>query len=105
MIIAFNNAYLQKVFEGRNLPGKPRYAQEVIGKFKKTVLMLKNAENISELRKFRGLNFEALKGKFKGYYSVRVDYHYRLIVSVGLDNQALMITEILVIEDLTNHYQ
>ncbi|MEO7394179.1 MAG: type II toxin-antitoxin system RelE/ParE family toxin [Chitinophagaceae bacterium] len=103
MIVEFNNTYLQKIFEGKQTTGKPKYNLEVILKFKKTVLMLKNTENIKELRKFRGLNFEALKGDFKGYYSVRVDYHYRLILSVEKDS--VMITDILIIEDLTNHYQ
>ena len=103
MIIEFNNAYLQKIYEGRQVTGKPKYSQDVILKFKKTVLMLKNTESIKELRKFRGLNFEALKGDFKGYYSVRVDLQYRLILSV--EKGSVVITDILIVEDLTNHYQ
>lgn len=105
MIVAFNNAYLQKLYEGRSITGKPRYANGVLTKFKKTVLMLKNMESVRELKKFRGLNFEALKGDYKGYFSVRVDYHYRLILCIGETDQAIVIREILVIEDLTNHYQ
>lgn len=103
MIIQFNNAYLQKIFEGKQTTGKPKYGQDVILKYKKTVLMLQNTGSIKELRKFRGLNFEALKGDFKGYYSVRVDLHYRLILSVEKD--LVVITDVLIIEDLTNHYQ
>lgn len=103
MIIAFNNAYLQKIYEGKQMAGKPKYSQDVILKFKKTVLMLQNIGSIKELRKFRGLNFETLKGDFKGYYSVRVDLKYRLILSVEKDS--VMITDILIIEDLNNHYQ
>jgi proteic killer suppression protein len=103
MIIGFNNAYLQKIFEGRPVTGKPKYSPGVILKFKKTVLMLKNTESINELRKFRGLNFEALKGDYKGYYSVRVDLQYRLILSV--EKSSIIITDVLIIEDLTNHYQ
>jgi toxin HigB-1 len=103
MIIAFNNAYLQKIYEGKQVGGKPKFSHEVILKFKKTVLMLQNTESIKELRKFRGLNFEALKGDYKGYYSVRVDLQYRLILSVEKD--AVVVTDILIIEDLTNHYQ
>jgi len=102
MIITFNNAYLQKLYEGKQVAGKPKYNQEVILKFKKTVLMLMNTGSINELRKFRGLNFEALKGDFKGYYSVRVDLQYRLILSVEKD--ILVVSDILIIEDLTNHY-
>ncbi|MGQ0737733.1 MAG: type II toxin-antitoxin system RelE/ParE family toxin [Bacteroidota bacterium] len=103
MIIQFNNAYLQKIFEGKQTTGKPRYSQDVILKFKKTVLMLQNTGSIKELRKFRGLNFEALKGDYKGYYSVRVDLQYRLILRVEKDS--VVITDVLIIEDLTNHYQ
>jgi plasmid maintenance system killer protein len=55
------------------------------------------------LRKFRGLNFEALKGDYKGYYSVRVDLQYRLILSV--EKNSIVVTDVLVIEDLTNHYR
>jgi toxin HigB-1 len=103
MIVRFNNGYLQKLYEGREVPGKPKYTQSVILKFKKTVLMLQNAGSIRELRQFRGLNFEALKGDFKGYYSVRVDLYYRLILSV--ENDSVIVTDILIIEDLTKHYQ
>ena len=103
MIVEFNNAYLQKIYEGKPTVGKPKYNQGVVLKFKKTVLMLQNTESIKELRKFRGLNFEALKGDYKGYYSVRVDLHYRLILSV--EKGSVVITDVLIIEDLTNHYQ
>ncbi len=103
MIIAFNNPYLQKIYEGKQVAGKPKYNIDVIVKFKKTVLMLQNTESIKELRKFRGLNFEALKGDYKGYFSVRVDLQYRLILSV--EKESIVLTDILIIEDLTNHYQ
>jgi toxin HigB-1 len=103
MVIKFNNPYLQKLFEGKQVTGKPKYSQDVILKYKKTVLMLQHTESIQELRRFRGMNFEALKGNFKGYYSVRVDLQYRLILSVEKDS--VVITDVLIIEDLTNHYQ
>ncbi len=103
MIVEFNNGYLQKIFEGKQMAGKSKYSKDVILKFKKTVLMLQNTESIKELRKFRGLSFEALKGDFKGYYSVRVDLQYRLILSV--ERNSVIITDVLVIEDLTNHYR
>jgi len=103
MIIQFNNAYLQKLFEGKQVAGKPRYSRDVILKFKKTILMLQNTESINEIKKFRGLNFEALKGDFKGFYSVRVDLSYRLILSI--EKGTVVVTDVLIVEDLTNHYQ
>jgi len=68
MIVSFSNPYLQKLYEGKQVGGKPKYSNDVILKFKKTVLMLQHIESILELRKFRGLNFEALKGDYKGFF-------------------------------------
>lgn len=104
MVVTFNNAYLQKLFEGKPLGKKPRYREDVILRFKKTVLMLQYAESISQVRKLKGLNFEKLKGDLQGYYSVRVNIQYRLILSIE-ENDSLVISDIIVIEDLTNHYQ
>ena len=65
--------------------------------------MLQFANSVSDIKKFKGLNFEALKGDYKGYYSVRVDIQYRLILR--LDKNQLFVDDIIVIEDLTNHYR
>lgn len=104
MILQFKNAYLEKLFEGKPVPGKPRFSSDVVIKFKKTVLRLKYADSLRELKAQKGLNFEALKGDWKGYFSVRVDYCYRLILTVDND-EGVRITEILTAHDLTNHYQ
>jgi proteic killer suppression protein len=48
------------------------------------------------------LNFEALKGNLKGKYSVRVDIKYRIILRIEKDK--ILVEDILVVEDLTNHY-
>ena len=104
MILQFKNAYLEKLFEGKPVSGKPRFSNDVILKFKKTILKLKNADSLREIKNQKGLNFEALKGDLKGYYSVRVDYSYRLILTVD-DDKTIKITEVLTIHDLTNHYQ
>lgn len=104
MILQFKNAYLERLFEGKPVSGKPRFSSDVVTKFKKTVLKLKYADSIRELKAQKGLNFEALKGDWKGYFSVRVDYSYRLILTVDND-ETVRITEILTIHYLTNHYQ
>ena len=103
MIISFNNDYLQRLFENKSVIGKPRYSADVIEKFKKTVLKLQYADNSKELRKFRGLNFEALKGDLRGFYSVRVDLKYRLIFSI--EENSIVLSEIIIIEDLSKHYE
>lgn len=72
MQIKFANAYLEKLFEGKPVPGKPKYGVDVIVKFKKTVLRLQFTDSIRQLSAIKGLNFEALKGNWIGFYSVRV---------------------------------
>src|SRR5258708_2115061 len=104
MVVRFNNPYLQKLFENGPITGKPRYSNEIIEKFKKTILKLQYADNIRELRKFKGLNFEALKGNWKGYFSVRVDKYYRLILRIE-EEMLITITEVLIIQDLSKHYE
>jgi proteic killer suppression protein len=104
MTINFANVYLEKLFQGKHVSGKPKYSSGVVLKFKKKVLLLQNANNTQELRSFRSLNFEALKGNLKGFYSVRVDLSYRLIFTVDKDEK-ITIEEIITIHDLSNHYQ
>jgi toxin HigB-1 len=104
MIIQFKNAYLEKLFQDKPVPGKPKYNNEIVRKFKRTIIMLQMADSTTKLRSFRSLNFEALKGNLKGYYSVRVDLSYRLILTVDTQ-QGIIISDVLTIHDLNNHYQ
>ncbi len=104
MIIHFKNTYLEALFQGKAVPGKPRYSNDIIVKFKKTILKLQFADNVREIKSQKGLNFEGLKGDYKGYFSVRIDRSYRLILTVDKDEN-VTITDILSIHDLTNHYQ
>jgi plasmid maintenance system killer protein len=103
MTIRFNNDYLEALFRGHAVSGKPKYDKVIIVKFKKTVLMLANAENIGEIQKIKGLNFELLIGNYKGYCSVRVDKKYRLILLI--EGEDILKAEALIIQDLTNHYK
>jgi|SRR5437868_6563456 len=104
MKIQFKNAYLEKLFQGRAVPGKPRYSNDLVVKFKKTILKLSYAEDFNKLREQRGLNLESLKGNLKGFFSVRVDKSYRLLLSVE-KNGMVKIKDVVFVHDLTNHYQ
>ncbi len=103
MEIHFTNAYHEKLYAGLPVSGKPRYHEEVIEKFRKKVILLQNAENSIELKQIRSLNFEALKGKKKGLYSIRVDLKYRLEFLIEKDK--ITLREIVLIENLSNHYK
>jgi proteic killer suppression protein len=102
MIIRFKNIYLEAPATD-NIKGKPRYNIDVINRFKKTLKILEFMPTIKSLWKLNGLSFEALSGNRKGYFSVRVDLHHRLIFEIEED--ILAVTEIIIINELTNHYQ
>ena len=102
MIVKIENTYLEKLYSGKEIKGKPKYADQIISKFRKTIDQIKFTETLSELKKFRGLNFEALSGNFKGKYSVRVDIKYRLILRI---EQNKIVVDEIIVEDLTNHYK
>lgn len=102
MIIKFNNSYLETLAKDE-AKGKPRFDVHVIGKFKKTLKILQRMPDTRSLRTLNSLNFEGLKGDRKGQFSVRVDYHYRLLFTI--EHDVITVSEIIVIEELTNHYQ
>ena len=100
MIVHFEDAYLDKLFTGEPLKGKPKYSEVLVEKFVKTVLRLKAASNSVELNNIRSLHFEALKGDKTGLFSVRVDDSYRLEFRLTKD-----MIEIIHIEQMSKHYQ
>lgn len=103
MIIKFSNSYLESLAKDEIVKGKPKFDKNVIIKFKKTLKILQRIPDTKSLYFLNSLNFEPLKGKLKGKYSVRVDYHYRLVFLIEQDE--ITVTEILIIEELSNHYQ
>ncbi len=103
MIVQFDNPDLESIFQGIKPKRKPVINEVIAGKFIKTVKLLKYIENIPKLSQYAGLNFEALKGAYKGKYSVRLDQRYRIILRIQKDK--IFVEEILVIEELTDHYK
>ncbi|WP_316816720.1 type II toxin-antitoxin system RelE/ParE family toxin [Pedobacter nyackensis] len=102
MIIKFNNLYLEALAQDET-KGKPKYNDKVVYKFRKTLKILQHVPDTKSLWTLNGLGFERLKGDKKELFSVRVDYHYRLIFKIEQD--VINIREILIINELTNHYQ
>jgi proteic killer suppression protein len=63
------------------------------------------ANNFSDLRAFKSLHFELLHGAKKEWrYSIRINDKYRLEFSIE-KNKGIIIEEIVIIEDLSNHYK
>ena len=100
MVVKFENDYLEKLYVGDPLKGKPRYSEVVVKKIKKCVLILSSVGSSLELTKFNSLHFEALKGDKMGLFSIRVDLGYRLEFRITKD-----VIEIVHIEQLSKHYE
>ncbi len=71
--------------------------------FKKNTYLcsLMAATRIEDLFVFNSLNFEALD---HGYYSIRIDNHYRLEFKIRQEGPEPVVT-ICTVTDITNHYQ
>lgn len=103
MKIYFNNKYLEELAESKP-KGKMRYSLEVVTTYRKKLIILGNVRNSSELRAFKSLHFERLTGDKLGLYSIRVNDKYRLEFLLNKEMD-IVIEEIIVIEDLSNHYK
>jgi proteic killer suppression protein len=104
MLIKFNNKYLEALAKGEE-KGKQRYSAEVVVIYKKRLKMISLAKDSNDLRAFKSLHFELLRGnKRDRRYSIRINDKYRLEFSIGR-NKGIIIEEIIIIEDLSNHYK
>lgn len=102
MIVEFEKEYLRELYEeGRCKNKKYRFQPQVISKYQKRIDTLMGATRKEDLFVLHSLNFEALDN---GYYSIRIDYHYRLEFKLQ-ENGTEPILTICTVTDITNHYQ
>jgi len=103
MTVKFNDEYLRKLYADEPLKGKPFYSNEVVKKFQERILLLELVENTKKLREYKSLHFEALQGNRKGLFSIRINKQYRL--EFRIDNDNIQLEEIILIEELSKHYE
>ncbi|MFF2084904.1 type II toxin-antitoxin system RelE/ParE family toxin [Nocardia sp. NPDC058176] len=60
---------------------------EVVRAFRKKVQLLRDSTSEKELRNFRSLNLEKLKGDREGQYSIRLNRQWRLILKFHTDDE------------------
>lgn len=83
---------------------KHRFQPEVIKAYAKCIFRMQESSDLNDLKRFRALNLEMLKGDKDGRYSVRVNVKYRIEFLVRyIDTEP--ITIICNILDLSNHYK
>ena len=102
MIIEYEKEYLQELYDkGKCKNKKYRFQPQVIQKYQRRIDTLIAATRIEDLFAFNSLNLESLDN---GFYSIRIDYHYRLLFMI-IEEGTEQILTICVITDITNHYQ
>ena len=102
MVIEYEKKYLEELYnDGKCKNKKYRFQTPVVMKYQKRIDTLMAATRIEDLFVFNSLNFEALDN---GYYSIRIDYHYRLEFKIRTEGTKPIVT-ICTVTDITNHYQ
>lgn len=102
MVIEYEKEYLEELYrDGKCKNKKYRFQKSVVTKYQKRIDTLMAATRIEDLFVFNSLNFEALDN---GYYSIRIDYHYRLEFRIMQEGSEPILT-ICFVTDITNHYQ
>jgi len=91
MYIEYEKDYLEELYnDGKCKNKKYRFQKAVVTKYQKRIDTLMAATRIEDLE--------------NGYYSIRIDYHYRLEFKIREEGTEKVIT-ICTVTDITNHYQ
>jgi proteic killer suppression protein len=76
MIIDFGSRETEEIWNGIWVSGLPNEIQELS---RRKMRMLNNAQNMADLTVPPSNNLEKLRGKLKGFYSIRINNQWRII--------------------------
>ena len=107
MKIRFKTLELEKFYFTPidELKGKLPVQKEIIRQYQRKVRNLTFISSLEELISFRSLNFEPLKGDLKGNYSIRLNKQYRLIFSIEKEVNGGYVVEVILISEISKHYE
>jgi proteic killer suppression protein len=88
-----------------NIKGKIPFSKEIIKQYKKKVQVLLSIQSHEDLKQFRSLNFEVLKGDRKGQHSIRLNLQYRLIFSIEEEKNGELSFNIILLNEISKHYE
>jgi len=103
MIVEFKTDYLAGLYETPldEIRGKQPFGRDIIKQYKKKVQILVSITRIEQLKQFRGLYFEYLKGDMKNVCSIRLNDQYRLLFEIKSNGEI----EIILINEISKHYE
>ncbi len=97
MNVEFAKPWLETLYFDPSAP-HPRMSSELVRSYRKVVGLLVSVTSDQELRAFKALRLEQLKGKRRGQWSLRLHRGNRLIVRFRTDRQGRVVTVIEIIE-------
>ena len=95
----FEDDDLRRLYEEQDFV-LPRLGPEVIRAFRNKVAYLEEADSEADLRNYKALHFEKLRGGRLGQHSIRLNRRWRLILRVETDADG----RLLIIVEVVNHY-
>ncbi|OGU10683.1 MAG: plasmid maintenance system killer family protein [Ignavibacteria bacterium GWB2_35_12] len=76
MIISFGNKETENIWKGKRVKGLPLEIQKV---GRRKLRMLNNSQNLQDLKILPSNSLEKLSGRFKDYYSIRINLQWRVV--------------------------
>ena len=99
MRLRFEDDDLRRLHEERDFV-LARLGPEVARAFRKKAAYLEEAESEIDLRRYKALHFEKLRGGRSGQHSIRLNRQWRLILQMETDAEG----RLLIIVEVANHY-
>jgi len=79
MIESFGDRLAEDLFDDRHTTVTRRFSPELRRTARRKLLYLYDAAELTDLRSPPGNRLEALKGDWKGYYSIRINDQWRVV--------------------------
>lgn len=90
MIISFGDQATEDLYHGRSSKRIQQFPSSIIRVTLRKLDMLNSAERLEELRQPLGNRLEALKGNWKGFFSIRINQEYRVVFQWRNDSAYLV---------------
>ncbi len=97
MKLEFEDGDLRRLYEERDF-ALPRLGSDVVKAFRKKLGFLAQAEPEIDLRNYKALHFEKLRGGRAGQHSIRLNRRWRLILRVETDAEGRLLVIVEVVD-------
>ncbi len=87
------------------LKGKLPFTKDILKQYKKKVQIFLSVESVNDLKQFRPLHFEVLKGDRQGYNSIRLNIQYRLLFKIEKEGNGDLRIDVILLTEISKHYE